>query len=204
MSVTSRSRFPTPWGLFIALGLYAAVVAGYLAIRWWTSPEYKASKEYAAAWQLLGKDRGRHCTRDELDSAYAHLVQAAQQMPQVRELHEDIEEVGWRLDEHHWRPRADLQAAADALGVVWAQTQERHGSLLESSLRDQGWDPESLQNGPGHALAWSLAGAIAIVIVWAYLRLTARGVQGREKEGRLRQLEREAVERGAQRRPPTE
>jgi hypothetical protein len=199
-----RQRFPMPWGLLIALGVYALGVWGYVAYTWWSSPEYQAAQEYQAAWRVLGRDEGRHCSRRELEDAYRHLVRAAQAMPRMKELHEDLEHLNWRFDEKHWNVPVELRRAADAQAGEFARLEElNQTSLVRQSLKEQGWDPESLSGGPGRTVAWSLVGVAAICLAWAYLKWAARRVRGEERESYLRQLEREASERAAQRRPPT-
>jgi hypothetical protein len=201
---SASQRFPIPWGLFVALGVYALGVWGYVAYTWWSSPEYRAAEENQAAWRVLGRDEGRHCSRRELEDAYRHLLRAAQAMPRLKVLHEDLEHLNWRFDERHWSVPVELRRAADAQGAEWARLEELdHASLIGQSLKEQGWDPESLEAGPGRAVAWSLVGVAVICLVWAYLKWTGRRVRGEQREGYLRQLEREASERGAQRRPPT-
>jgi hypothetical protein len=122
----------------------------------------------------------------------------------MRELHEDLEHLNWRFDEKHWSVPVELRRAADAQAAEFAHLEEvNQTSLVRQSLQEQGWDPESLSAGPGRTVAWSLLGAATIFGVWAYLKWAARRVRGDERESYLRQLEREASERAAQRRPPT-
>jgi hypothetical protein len=204
MTPVPPQRFPIPWALFAALSIYALGVWGYVEYAWWSSPEYRAAEEYQTAWRLLGRDEGRHCTRHELEDAYRHLVRAAQAMPRLKELHQDLEHLNWRFDEKHWVVPVELRRAADAQAAEWSRLDElNHSSLVRRSLQEQGWDPESLSAGPGRTAAWSLIGVAAICLVWAYRGWAARRVRSDEREAYLRDLERESTERGAQRRPPT-
>jgi hypothetical protein len=201
--VERRAAFPVPWGLLIALGAYAACVTGYIAYTYWTSPEYKASVSYQRAWRILGRDEGHHCTQAELDEAYLALLDAARWMPGERELHEDLEKVAWRYDEHHWHLSGAMRLAANAQSARWAEAQRDDTPLLTMRLREQGWEPRELLAGPARAAQWSLIGAGVILIFWVYLRFSSRRVRAEEKEAYLQQVEREVEERGAQRRKPS-
>src|SRR5688572_30016957 len=53
-----RPPFPVPYGLFIALGLYAVGVLGYVYEAYWNSDEYVAAEHFVAASELLGLDDG--------------------------------------------------------------------------------------------------------------------------------------------------
>ena len=63
--------------MLIALAVYAAAVAAYVAYTYWTSDEYRAATHYLAAKRLLGSDGGRHTPQPQLLEAYRELVFAA-------------------------------------------------------------------------------------------------------------------------------
>jgi hypothetical protein len=194
------TRFPVPWGLFAALGVYAGLVTGYIAYTYWTSPEYQASEQHAEAWQILGRDEGRHCSERDLERAYDHVLRAAQLLPSERKLHEELESLAWRFDERHWKVPAAMLLGAQAQSARWAELQADNAPRFASGLHERGWDPQGLLAGPAQSAKWALLGAGLIVVVWAYLRFSNRRVSEERREEQLSRLEREVRERGAQRR----
>src|SRR5205823_9703583 len=98
-----RQPFPIPWGLLVALGIYALAVLGFVWWRYWSSPQYQAAEQYDAAIRILGVDDGRKAPPDKLVEAYEHLLEAGRLMPEIRELHEHAEALNSRFVERHIR-----------------------------------------------------------------------------------------------------
>ena len=186
-----RQRFPVPYGLFIALGVYALAVVGYVWATYWNSPEYVAAGHYQAATELLGLDDGRKASQATLSEAYAHYLEAARLMPRVRALHERTEAMRWRFQERGFNMDHDQSMRAEAVAAVWQRIQQEEAPMLVVGLRDRGWEPAQLLEGPSRTFLWSLPGALVLVVLWAYLRFSGRKVRGDEHEAELKKLETE-------------
>ena len=197
--VPGRS-FPFPWGLLVALGLYALAVLGYVWSTYWQSAEYQAAKHWAAARMLLGDDGGRTASRETLIDAYDHLLEAGRLKPEVRTLHEEAESLNWRFEDRRSAVPEDLRRRAEVNAAVWQRIQQQNAPVLVVGLRDRGWAPEQLVEGPARIAKWSPVGALLIVAIWAYLRFSARKVRDQEREEGLQEWEREIEDLGAFRR----
>lgn len=180
-----------PWGLFIALGVYAAMVAGYIQLTYWSSPEYQAVQHFDRAWAILGPAEGRTSSRDELVAAYENLLEAARLAPDVTKLHEQLERLNWRFEERHLSMPEDLRRRADAVAVLWQRIQKERAPILVVGVRDRGWSADQLRDGPGRAVSWSLLGVVLILAAWAYLRFGARRIEEAERDKELVKMEAE-------------
>jgi hypothetical protein len=189
-----RQRFQVPWGLFIALAVYAGMVAGYIQLTYWSSPEYQAVQHFDRAWEILGPAEGRTASREELVAAYEHLLEAARLAPDVTKLHEQLERLNWRFEERHLSMPDDLRRRADAVAVLWQRIQQERAPILAVGVRNRGWAADQLREGPGQAVIWSLVGVLVILGAWAYLRFGARQVQEVERDKELKQMEAEVRE----------
>jgi hypothetical protein len=187
-----RQPLPVPYGLFIALAVYALAVVGYVYATYWNSPEYLAAEHFAAAGELLGLDDGRQASQETLTQAYQHYLEAARLMPRVKLLHERTEAMRWRFDERHFKMDHDLAMRAEAVATIWQRIQTEEEPMLVVGTRDRGWQPAQLLEGPGRTVLYSLPGAALIVVVWAWLRFSASRVHEDEHEKKLKQLERES------------
>ncbi|MFZ5470761.1 MAG: hypothetical protein ACOZIN_15125 [Myxococcota bacterium] len=175
-------RLPGVLGLGVALGVYGLGVFGYIAIAYWRSPEYQAAQHYEAAWELLGPDRDVSVPKEELDLAYTELLEAARLMPQVKELHEQLEQLNWRYEGRRLRQPTELRRRAEAVAMTWRRIQDERQPILVVGARDRGWSPEQLKNGPLRTLAYSSLGVLAIVLVWLYGCFNARRMQQRTRQ----------------------
>jgi len=188
-----RQPFPVPYGLFIVLAVYALCVAGYVWATYWSSPEYVAAEHVVAANQLLGVDDGRKASQATLTEAYQHYLEAARLMPRVKELHERTEAMRWRFEERGFKMEHDLKMRAEAVAAVWDRIQREEQPMLVVGLRDRGWQPAQLLDGPGRTFLYSLPGALVIVVVWAWLRFSGKKVRQTEHEAELKKLEAEVA-----------
>jgi hypothetical protein len=161
-----RRPFPTSRWLLIALGAYAAAVLLYLGIGYWRSPDYQAASHYQDAQELLGPTRGGKAKREELIEAYEHLLEAARLKPEVRELHDQLEQLNGVFELRRFELPAELRHRSDAVAMTWRRIQDQHQSMLEGSLRDRGWAPDQLVEGPSRAIKLAIAGAAVIVLGW--------------------------------------
>jgi hypothetical protein len=63
--------------------------------------------------------------------------------------------------------------------------QEERAPLLVVGARARHWAPDQLISGPETILWWSLPGAVLIIGVWGYLRVSAALVRKTEHEQHL-------------------
>lgn len=197
-----KQPFPVPYGLFIVLGLYALGVLGYVYATYWNSPAYLAAEHFAAAAALLGVDDGRKASRATLTEAYGHYLEAARLMPRVKLLHERTEAMRWRFEERKFKMDHDLSMRAEAVATLWQRIQQEEEPMLVVGLRDRGWQPAQLLEGPGRTFLWSLPGALVIVVVWAWLRFSGRKARGDDHELALKKMESEVKELAGNRPAP--
>lgn len=187
--VAQRRIAALPWGLLMAWAVYALLVLGYVWATYWRSADYQAAVHYRAAHEVLGPSEGRHSTREELTEAYRHLLEAARLKPEVRTFHDELESLNWRFDERHWRVPEHLRHSAEAVAMTWTNIQKQNAPILVVGLRDRGWAPDQLLEGPSRVLRWAPLGAILIAAVWAFGRFNAKRQREEEKEKELRALE---------------
>jgi hypothetical protein len=198
-----RAPFPVPYGLFVALGVYALLVLGYTWATYWRSPAYQAAEHFAEATQLLGVDDGRKVDAATLERAAVHFLDAARLAPEVKFLHQRVEAMRFRFDERGFKlPRGYVQQA-ERLSEIYTQLENERAPLLVVGVRDRGWAPDQLLAGPGKVFLWSLLGAGLVILVWAYLRFSGRAVHTKVHEERLKATEDEVQRLGEYRnRPP--
>lgn len=193
----ARQKFPVPWGLFIVLGIYALAVLGYVWATYWRSPEYRAAEHFAQADALLGLDDGRKASREQLEAAYLHLLEAARLVPRAKLLHDRVESLRWRFEERKFRMPRDLEMRAEAVAMLWQRLQQEDEPWLVVGARDRGWTPHALLQGPRTAVLWSIPGAVVLSILWAFWKYGPRRVKAQEHEADVQAKEREleALER---------
>jgi len=102
----------------------------------------------------------------------------------------------------------DLAMRAEAVAMLWQRIQTEEEPLLVVGMRDRGWQPSQLLEGPGRTFLYSLPGALVIIVVWAWLRFSGRKVRATEHEASLKALEGDvkalgATGRAAQGKPST-
>ncbi len=199
-----RQRFPVPWGLFIALGVYAVMVGFYVYSTYWNSPGYQAARHFQDAEALLGVDDGRSCSKADLETAFVHLLEVGRLVPEEKWIHERIEAVRWRFDERKLRLDKDLQMRAEAVSSLYDRIRTQRQATLVVGVRDRGWAPEQLLAGPSKVIVWSLPGGVVICVLWAWWRFGPNRIKADEHEAELQKVEAEVKELGAFRnRPPS-
>jgi hypothetical protein len=189
--IAKRQRIPIPFGLFIALGVYALCVLFYVWFTFWRTPEYQAMEHYERALRSLGRDEGLSCPPEQLMDGFTELLEAARLVPTVKPLHERIEHLRWRFDERHLKLPIDLVRRAEAVSALYERARQEREPLLVSGVRDRGWAPDQLADGPGRAVLWSLPGAGVIVVLWAVWTFGPRRKRAEEHEQELVKLEKD-------------
>ncbi|MBX5484378.1 MAG: hypothetical protein IRZ16_21355 [Myxococcaceae bacterium] len=198
-----RKGLGFPYGLLVALGLYALACLGYVWKTYWTAPDYLAAEHYREAWRILEPTKaGRTATRDQLEAAYRHLLEVARLKPEIRDVHDQLESLNWRFDEHGWKVPEDLRHAAEAVAMTWQKIQQANEPILVVGMRDRGWAPDQVLKGPATVAKWSPVGGLLIVALWAWWRFGAMRGAAEKNEDKLQQLEREMEDRARQRRRP--
>jgi hypothetical protein len=180
-----------PYGLFIALGVYALAVLGYVKFQYWDSPEYQAAEHYGRALYLLGVDDGRKCSEAQLTEAMTEVLEAARLVPDQKFLAEHAERLRWRFDERKFKIPKDLERHAELVSATAQRREREKDPLLVVGVRDRGWAPEQLLGGPRRAVLWSIPGGVLIILFWAYGRFSARAVREKEHEDDLKKSEAE-------------
>jgi hypothetical protein len=198
---SERQRFPVPYGLFIALGIYALLVLGYVWATYWNSPGYQAARHYEDAVAILGVDDGRTIPRPKLEEAFVHLVEVGRLIPQERWIHERIEAIRWRFDERHFKLSEDLKMRAETVSMMHEKIRSgREHEFMVVSERERGWAPDQLLAGPKTAVLWAIPGALIICVVGAWWTYGPKRVKALEHEEELQRKEEEVKELGAFRR----
>lgn len=188
-------RLGFPWGLLVALAVYALAVVGYAWATYWRTDNYKAAQSYAAAWQLLGHDEGLSATPEQLTQAYALLLETARLKPDVKDVHDQLERLNWRFEERRMKVPEDLRRGAEAVAILWQRIQQARAPILVVGVRDRGWAPDQLIEGPKRLFRWSPIGGLLIIALWAYGRFNAQRVAAQTKESQLQGTEHELAER---------
>lgn len=176
-----RRRFYFPLGLLVVLVTYALAVVAYLDATYWSTNEYKASEHYVQALALLGDDDGRTCATAQLQQALEHLIEAAALVPEAGFLAEHIERLRWRYSERNVEMPLDLVRRAEAVSASARRVREERTPFLVVGIRDRGWAPDQVLEGPKRALRWAIPGAVLILLVWGYLQFNARSVWEEER-----------------------
>ncbi len=199
-----RQRFPIPWGLFIALGVYAMTVSFYVYSTYWNSPGYQAARHYAQAQELLGVDEGRTCSQENLNAGLVHMLEVGRLVPEEKWVHQRIEALRWRFDERKFKLDHDLKMRAEAVSAMHERIREGRQQLLVVGVRDRGWAPEQLLEGPSKALIWAIPGGVVICVLWAWWRYGPKRIKAQEHEADLLKQEAELTALGEfRKRPPS-
>lgn len=188
--------FSVPWGLFVLLGLYAAGVYLYIWANYYDSPEYKAARSYARALALLGDGDGRRCSEDNLNQAFKLTMEAAVLLPENRDLVEHLESLRHRFDERHLKLNKEWVNQVEMMSAHTLKREQERQSIGVVGMRDKGWHPEQLLEGPQRVVMWSIPGAVLIIAFWAYTKLNRRAQRAKEHEEQLRAQEKEVEELG--------
>lgn len=182
-------KFPVPWGLFVVLAVYALAVFGYIWKTYWESPEYQAAEHYAKALSLLGVDDGRRCSKQDLETAFGHVLEAARLIPENKELSVHTERLRWRFDERGFKLNPDFARKAELVSKAAQRVEEERSPWLAVGSRDRGWAPDQLLAGPERVVWWSSPGVVLIIAVWAYGQFGAKRAREREHEENLQKDE---------------
>ncbi|MCA2978594.1 MAG: hypothetical protein INH41_15815 [Myxococcaceae bacterium] len=177
-----RAPFPAPWGLLVVLGVYLALVAGYVWKTYFQAPEYQAARHYAEALALLGVDDGRSCSEPKLREAFRHVLEAARLMPQEKALAVHSERLRWRFDERGFRPDVEDVRKAELVSLAARQADEARQPWLVTGSRDRGWAPDQLLAGPERAAWWAAPGVVLIIAIWGYGQFNERRARARAHE----------------------
>jgi hypothetical protein len=199
----TRQRFPIPWGLFIALGVYALMVVLYVYSTYWNSPGYQAARHWSDAQELLGVDEGRSCSRADLEAAFIHMLEVGRLVPEERWIHERIEAVRWRFDERKFKLDQDLKMRAEAVSGLHDRIRQSRQSFLVVGVRDRGWAPEQILEGPSKAVVWAIPGGVVICLLWAWWRFGPNRIKAQEHEAELVKQEAEVKQLGEFRNRPS-
>jgi hypothetical protein len=187
----TKTRFPIPWGLFLALGVYALLVLAYVKFQYWDSAPYQAAVHYARALHLLGVDDGRTCSEAQLTEAMKEVLEAARLMPDELELAKHSERLRFRFEERKFKISKDLERHAELVSATAQRHAREQEPWLVVGVRDRGWGPEQLLAGPRRAVLWSIPGGVLLILLWGYGRFSARAVRAREHEDELKKSEAE-------------
>lgn len=187
----AKRRFPIPYGLFIALAVYAVAVLAYIKFEYWDAPGYVAAEKYSRALWLLGADDGRKCSEAQLTEAMELTLEAARLVPDEKSLAEHTERLRYRFEERKFKIPKDLERHAELVSATAQRREREKDPWLVVGVRDRGWGPEQLLGGPKRAVLWSIPGGVLIILIWAYGQFNARKIREREHEDDLKKAEAE-------------
>lgn len=191
-----RRAFPIPYGLFIALAVYAVAVLAYIKFEYWDAPGYVAAEKYSRALWLLGADDGRKCSEAQLTEAMELILEAARLVPDEKSLAEHTERLRYRFEERKFKIPKDLERHAELVSATAQRREREKDPWLVVGVRDRGWGPEQLLGGPKRAALWSIPGGVLIILIWAYGQFNARKIREREHEDDLKKAEAEVTALG--------
>ena len=178
-------KFPVPWGLFIILAVYALCVVGYVWKTYWDSPEYRAAELSDHAIHVLGVDDDRKATPEQLRLAFDEFLECARLLPEEPQFADNLERLRSRFAERRIPLDQERVRRAEAVSALSRRVQEERSPLLVVGARDRQWAPDQLIAGPETIFWWSLPGAVLIIGVWAYLRISAYLARKSEHEQQL-------------------
>jgi hypothetical protein len=168
-----KHKWPIPWGLFIALGVYWALVSFYTRYEYINSPQYKASRFLRVAAQKLGEDDGKTAPKEDLLDAADALLQAIKFVPQNTWAQQRVEVVARRLQERGMKIPPDLQKQLDALGLKYRAAMDAKKGILPIGAYDI-WDIEGAKQVPVQVAQRGVLGGFVILIVWLYKTMQDR------------------------------
>jgi hypothetical protein len=169
-----KSRWPIPWGLFIALGVYWALVTFYTRYEYINSKEYKASRYLRVAAQLLGEDDGKTVPKENLLQAADNLLMAIKVGPEENTwAQQRVEVVARRLQERRMKIPQDLQQQLDALGFKYRAAMDAKKGFLPIGAYDI-WDIEGAKQVPFQVAQRGVLGGLVILVFWLYKTMQDR------------------------------
>lgn len=172
-----KAKWPIPWGLFIALGVYWALVSFYTRYEYINSPEYKASRYLRIAAQKLGEDDGKTVPKEDLLEAADNLLLAIKFVPQNTWAQQRVEVVARRLEERKMKIPPDLQKQLDALGFKYRAAMDAKKGVLPIGAYDI-WDIEGAKQVPGQLAQRGILGGLVILLFWLYKTMQDRKAVG--------------------------
>lgn len=192
-----RPPFPIPWGLFVVLGIYASAVVGYIYATYWSTNEYLAAEHVDAGAMLLGSDEGKSLDQKKMEEAYAHYLEAARLMPELRWIHEKLQRLRYKMDERGMKLNKELALRSDALAVLLQRHENEGAPMLVVGARDRGWTAEAVLSGPKTVALWSIPGGVLLSIFILFrtytehrLKFEEHESESKKRENELRDLER--------------
>lgn len=188
--------FSFPWALVVLLGLYAAGVYMYIWVNYYDSPEYKAARSYARALALLGDGDGRRCSEENLNQAFKLTMEAAVLLPENRELIDHLESMRHRFDERHLKLNKEWVNQVEMMSARTLKREQERQNIGVVGVRDKGWHPEQLLEGPERVVMWSIPGAVLIIAFYTYTRFNRRARLAQEHEEQIRAQEKEIQDLG--------
>jgi hypothetical protein len=186
-----RLPFPIPWGLFVVLGIYALAVVGYIHATYWSTNEYIAAEHVEAGAILLGSDEGKSLDQKKMEEVYAHYLEAARLMPELRWIHEKLQRIRYKMDERGMKLPQDLVMRGEALAILLQRSENEGAPMLVVGARDRGWTAEAVLTGPKTVALWSIPGGILISIFVFFRTWTEHRLRGDEHESDSKKREKE-------------
>jgi hypothetical protein len=186
-----RPPFPIPWGLFVVLGIYASAVVGYIHATYWSTNEYIAAEHVEAAAMALGSDEGKSLDQKKMEEVYAHYLEAARLMPELRWIHEKLQRLRYKMDERGMKLDKELVMRAEALAVLLQRHENEAAPMLVVGARDRGWTAEAVLSGPRTVALWSIPGGVLISIFIIFRTYTEHRLKFQEHESASKKREKE-------------
>ncbi|MGC4122445.1 MAG: zinc ribbon domain-containing protein [Myxococcales bacterium] len=168
-----KHKWPIPWGLFIALGVYWALVTFYTRYEYINSPQYKASRYLRVAAQLMGDDDGKTVPKEVLLEAAENLLLAIKHVPENTWAQQRVEVVARRLQERGMKIPKDLQKQLDALAMKHRVAMDAKKGVLPIGAYDI-WDIEGAKQVPFQVAQRGVLGGLVILVVWLYKTMQDR------------------------------
>jgi hypothetical protein len=190
-----------PWVLVVVLLLYGLSVLGYVWHTYWNSPDYQAAQHYVAALELLGTDgEGRTSPVANLPRAFDLMLEASRLMPDDKGLAVRVERLRWRCEERGVPLSKAQVRKAELVSDSARRAEEATHAAMVFSLRDKGWAPDQLLDGPTRVVWWSLPGLAFIFAVFGWSVYNDKRRRADMASESQRQVEHEIEELGAFRR----
>lgn len=193
LHASEAPRIHFPWGVVAALGVYAGLVVGYLALSHWSSPEYKAAQHEALANAYLGKTDGREVEERFLYLAYGELAEAALDLPSERVLHERMEGLHRLIEARGFRLPPDLKVRGQAVGALYARHVEENHGYVQDLARSMRLTPTQVLEKPKKVAFWAALGGLLLAVFGTIKSIAGQRAAERDREawnaGREEQVE---------------
>lgn len=170
VEVHRKWKLHVPWGLFVLLGLYGAAAYGYVQYTDQTSPQTLAGQHLLAAQTLLGPDDGDTARDEDLQKAYAELVEGLQILPDDAWGHQQLERVRWALAKRNQQPPPELKRRADFLASARLAAEQGRQSQLPVGPRER-FGVDGLVDSAVRLKRYLGVGGLVILVFWFYIEL---------------------------------